>query len=182
VIGFFNTIEIIPREPARSTLTLPTSSKAVQEPIRSGIPHPRGASVRRDQFVEPYFQAASPTRWSSSQGRKPARIMIAIGNPRTTAGTAIRPALGRPVHFYVNDRHGDGCSWRVSPYFPFSARVCLNQHTGGERMRAEGLQLPAMHHASEVRKPDGPRAADSLNSRTSRAAGRSGSPDSPHSH
>jgi hypothetical protein len=31
-------------------------------------------------------------------------------------------------NFYLNDRHWGRMFVRASPYFPFSVRVCLNQH------------------------------------------------------
>ncbi len=77
------------------------------------------------------------------KAREPARIMIAIGNPkddRWHLQFAQRWVV--QYNFYVNDRHWGRMFVRVSPYFPFSARVCLNQHHWlANRMRAEGLSF-----------------------------------------
>jgi hypothetical protein len=45
-------------------------------------------------------------------------------------------------NFYVNDAHWGRMFVRICPYFPFSARVCLNQHHWlATRMRAEGISF-----------------------------------------
>ena len=45
-------------------------------------------------------------------------------------------------NFYVNDRHWGPMFVRVCPYFPFSARVCLNQHDWlAQCMRQRGIRF-----------------------------------------
>jgi hypothetical protein len=44
-------------------------------------------------------------------------------------------------NFYVNDRHWGRMFVRLSPYFPFSARVCLNQRTPEGDIRVAPLQM-----------------------------------------
>jgi hypothetical protein len=45
-------------------------------------------------------------------------------------------------NFYLNDPHWGRMFVRMCPYFPFSARVCLNQHHGlAIRMREEGIDF-----------------------------------------
>src|SRR5438094_1500716 len=45
-----------------------------------------------------------------------------------------------PYNFYVQDRDWGRMFVRVCPYFPFSARVCLNQHHWlAHRLRAEAI-------------------------------------------
>ena len=45
-------------------------------------------------------------------------------------------------HFYLSDQHWGRMFVRLCPYFPFSARVCLNQHHGlALRMREEGIDF-----------------------------------------
>ena len=45
-------------------------------------------------------------------------------------------------NFYVNDRSWGRMFVRLCPYFPFSARICLNQHHWlAHRMRQEGLDF-----------------------------------------
>jgi hypothetical protein len=107
-----------------------------------------GASIldappgRRDEFVEPYFRRAKPDEVVVIlKAREPARILIAIGNPkddRWHLQFAQRWVV--QYNFYVNDRHWGRMFVRLCPYFPFSARVCLNQHHWlAHRMREEGI-------------------------------------------
>lgn len=97
---------------------------------------------RRDEFVEPYFTRAKPDEVVVIlKAREPARIMIAIGNPkddRWHLQFAQRWVV--QYNFYVNDRHWGRMFVRLCPYFPFSARVYLNQHHWlANRMREEGI-------------------------------------------
>ena len=75
--------------------------------------------------------------------------MIAIGNPkddRWHLQFAQRWVV--QYNFYVNDRHWGRLFVRVCPYFPFSARVCLNQHHWlANRMRTEGLSFQQCSNA-----------------------------------
>jgi len=97
---------------------------------------------RRDEFVEPYFRRAKPDDVVMIlKAREPARIMIAIGNPkddRWHLQFAQRWVI--QYNFYVNDRRWGRTFVRLCPYFPFSARVCLNQHHWlANQLRAEGI-------------------------------------------
>ena len=129
---------------------------------------------RRDEFVEPYFRRAKPDEVVVIlKAREPARIMIAIGNPkddRWHLQFAQRWII--QYNFYVNDRHWGRMFVRVCPYFPFSARVCLNQHHWlANRMRAEGISFQQCTNAflkcgnpetapRAGRLPDGPRPVE----------------------
>src|SRR5215510_11877117 len=43
-------------------------------------------------------------------------------------------------NFFINDRHWGRMFVRASPYFPFSARVCLNQHHWlAKRLRTQAI-------------------------------------------
>jgi hypothetical protein len=95
---------------------------------------------RRDEFVEPYFRRAESDRVVVIlKAREPARILIAIGkDDRWHLDYAWRWV--NQYSFYVLDREWGRLFVRVCPYFPFSARVCLNQHHWlANRLRAEGL-------------------------------------------
>ncbi len=57
--------------------------------------------------------------------------MIPCAEPGGRSVSAYRPALGDAVmqyNFYVHDRNWGRMFVRLCAYFPFSARVCLNQH------------------------------------------------------
>jgi hypothetical protein len=125
---------------------------------------------RRDEFVEPYFKGARPDEVVVIlKDREPARIMIAIGNPkddRWHLQFAQRWVV--QYNFYVNDRQWGRMFVRVCPYFPFSARICLNQHHWlANRMRAEGIGFQQCRNAFlKCRNPDRLQAlADSLTPR-----------------
>ena len=97
---------------------------------------------RRDAFVEPYFRRATPDQVAVIvKGREPARILIAIGKEdRWHLQYARRWVI--QYNFYLNDADWGRMFVRLCPYFPFSARVCLNQHHWlATRMEAEGLRF-----------------------------------------
>jgi hypothetical protein len=96
----------------------------------------------RDKFVEPYFRHAKPNQVVAIlKAREPARRLIAIG--KKTENRWHLQFAQRWVdqyNFYVNDAAWGRMFVRVCPYFPFSARLCLNQHHWlANKMRAEGI-------------------------------------------
>jgi hypothetical protein len=96
----------------------------------------------RDKFVEPYFRRAKPDRVVAIlKAREPARILIAIGK-KTENRWHLQFAQRWVMHynFYVNDRAWGRLFVRMCPYFPFSARVCVNQHHWiANKLRSEGI-------------------------------------------
>ena len=105
---------------------------------------------RRDEFVAPYFRHAGPDQVTVIlKAREPARIMIAIGNPRDNRWhLQIAQRWVTQYNFYVNDRSWGRIFVRVCPYLPFSARVCLNQHHWlANRLRQEGIRFQQCSNA-----------------------------------
>jgi hypothetical protein len=95
---------------------------------------------RRDDFVEPYFRHAQPDQVVVIlKAREPARILTAICNQKDNRWHLQWAQRGvMQYNFYVNDRSWGRMFVRLCPYFPFSARVCLNQHHWlAHRMRQE---------------------------------------------
>src|SRR5213082_1354383 len=83
---------------------------------------------RRDDFVERYFQRAQPDQVVAIiKAREPATYMTAIGKYDRWHLEMKRRCVDQ-YNFYVQDSHWGRMFVRVCPYFPFSARVCLNQH------------------------------------------------------
>jgi hypothetical protein len=80
--------------------------------------------------VEPYFRKAKPDQVVAIlKAREPARILIAIGNKKDNRWhLQIAQRWVMQYNFYVHDRNWGRMFVRLCPYFPFSARVCLNQH------------------------------------------------------
>jgi hypothetical protein len=97
---------------------------------------------RRDEFVDRFFRRATPDDVVVIlKAREPARILTAIGTP-TDSRWHLQFAQRGVVHdnIYLNDRRWGRLFVRVCPYFPFSARVCLNQHHWlANRLRDEGI-------------------------------------------
>jgi hypothetical protein len=95
-----------------------------------GAPILEAPQGRRDDFVKPYFQKAKPDQVVVIlKAREPARILIAIGNKKDNRWhLQIAQRWVMQYNFYVNDRNWGRMFVRLCPYFPFSARVCLNQH------------------------------------------------------
>jgi len=152
VIGFFNTY----REGKRVTRDLlheiadqyknwvTNRSQKWNAPI---LEAPEG---RRDDFMDPYFKRAKPDEVVAIlRAREPARILIANGNKkddRWHLQLAQRWVI--QYNFYINDARWGRMFVRVCPYFPFSARVCLNQHHWlANRMREERIHFQQCSNA-----------------------------------
>ena len=132
VIGFFNTY----RDGKRVTRDLlheiadqyknwvTNRSQKWNAPI---LEAPEG---RRDDFMDPYFRRAKPDEVVAIlRAREPARILIANGNKKDDRWhLQLVQRWVIQYNFYINDARWGRMFVRVCPYFPFSARVCLNQH------------------------------------------------------
>src|SRR6266481_3665803 len=132
VVGFFGTYrELYPvsRDVLREIATqfhnwVINRSKTWEAPILGA---PDG---RRDEFVQPYYKAAKPDQVVCIlKAREPARIMTAIGTKKENRWhLELKQRWVDQYNFYINDDQWGRIFVRVCPYFPFSARVCLNQH------------------------------------------------------
>jgi hypothetical protein len=99
---------------------------------------------RRDEFVDSYFRRARPDEVVAIiKAREPARILIAIGDKKENRWhLELKQRWVEQYNFYVNDARWGRMFVRVCPYFPFSARVCLNQHYWlANRMREDGIHF-----------------------------------------
>jgi len=99
---------------------------------------------RRDDFVEPYFSPCS----ARPVGCHPEGTRASPYSDRHRKQKDNRWHLQLAqrwvvqYNFYVNDRHWGRMFVRISPYFPFSARVCLNQHHWlARRMQQENIDF-----------------------------------------
>ncbi len=107
-----------------------------------GAPIVEAPTSRRDKFVDPYFrQPKADQIVVIVKGREPARILTAIGkDDRWHLQYAQRWIT--QYNCYLNDAEWVRMFVRLCPDFPFSARVCLNQHQWlATRMRAEGIHF-----------------------------------------
>jgi hypothetical protein len=93
-----------------------------------GVPIQANPPGRRDDFVARYFRRAQPDQVVAIiKAREPATIMTAIGKDQRWH-LEMKRRWVEQYNFYVQDSCWGQMFVRVCPYFPFSARVCLNQH------------------------------------------------------
>jgi hypothetical protein len=150
VLGFFNTYRDGKRV-TRKTLTeiadqfqywLKNRSKKWDAPILEA-PEGEGDESRRDRFLDAYFQNAKPNQVVAVlKAREPARILVAIGDKdNDSPHLEYKQRWVNHFNFYLNDALGPNVRPQC-PYFPFSARVCLNQHHWlAIRMSEEGIDF-----------------------------------------
>jgi hypothetical protein len=99
---------------------------------------------RRDVFVTPYFRRAQADRVVAMlKAREPARYLIAIGTARENRWQLeLKQRWVDQYSFYINDAAWGRMFVRVCPYFPFSARICLNQHHWlARRLERQGIRF-----------------------------------------
>jgi len=99
---------------------------------------------RRDKFIEKYFQDAKPNQVVAIlKAREPARILIAIGDKdNDSPHLEYKRRWVNQYNFYLNDSQWGRMFVRMCPYFPFSARLCLNQHHWlAHRLQQEGIDF-----------------------------------------
>jgi hypothetical protein len=103
-----------------------------------------GDESRRDRFLDGYFRNAKPNQVVAIlKAREPARILIAIGEKgNDSPHLEYKQRWVNQFNFYLNDARWGRMFVRMCPYFPFSARVCLNQHHWlAIRMTEEGIDF-----------------------------------------
>lgn len=91
-----------------------------------------------------YFADSQPNQVVAIiKAREPARILIAIGGKdNDSPHLEFKQRWVNQYNFYVNDPYWGPMFVRMCPYFPFSARICLNQHHWlANRMLAEGIDF-----------------------------------------
>jgi hypothetical protein len=112
--------------------------------LKWGAPILEPPAGRRDEFVDPYFKRARPDAVVCIiKGREPARILTAVGNKKENRWhLELKQRWIDQYNFYINDDDWGRMFVRVCPYFPFPARLCLNQHHWlANRMRKEGIRF-----------------------------------------
>ena len=132
VVGFFGTyrdLYPVSRDVLRDIATQ-FHNWVVNRSKKWGAPILDAPEGRRDEFVQPYFKAAKPDQVVCIlKAREPARIMTAIGTKKENRWhLELKQRWVDQYNFYINDTEWGRIFVRVCPYFPFSVRVCLNQH------------------------------------------------------
>ena len=89
---------------------------------------PKG--VRREQWVEPYYQALGGQDGIAVilKSRENARVAVSYASPSGGNRIELCPRLVWQYYFYLRDPDFGRLFVRVCPYFPFNARICLNGH------------------------------------------------------
>ena len=146
VIGFFNTYrdhQLVSRDTLRDIAN--QCHNWVKNRAQAwGVPVLDAPDERRDEFIDRYFQRAEPDAVVAIlRAREPGRLLIAIGNKRDNRWhLQFAQRWVVQYNFYVNDRAWGRMFVRICPYFPFSARVYLNQHHWlANRLRADGIDF-----------------------------------------
>jgi hypothetical protein len=144
VVGFFNTYrhQYPVSRPVLRDIAAQYQGWVIAHAKAWGAPIVETPTSRRDTFVDSYFRRPKPDQVVVIvKGREPARILTAIGkDDRWHLQYARRWVI--QYNFYLNDSEWGRMFVRLCPYFPFSARVCLNQHHWlATRMRAEGIRF-----------------------------------------
>jgi hypothetical protein len=101
-----------------------------------GCARKSGASIldapeeeRREHFVTPYFRGAQPDPIVAIlKAREPARILVSMGKSAIEQGHLEYKRRWVSSTTSISIGPGAACSSAFAPYFPFPARVYLNQH------------------------------------------------------
>src|ERR1700686_3231223 len=145
VLGFFNTYRDGKRVIRRTLTEIADQFHhwVINRSERWGAPIVESPEQeRRDEFVLQYLQKTDADHVAVIlKAREPARILVAIGGEQNQRPhLELKQRWGNQYNFYLNDQHWGPMFIRMCPYFPFSARVCLNQHHWlALRMQQEGI-------------------------------------------
>jgi len=146
VVGFFSTyrdLYPVSRDVLRE-IAAQFHNWVINRSKKWGTPIVNAPEGRRDEFVLPYFKAAKPDQVVCIlKAREPARIMTAIGTKKENRWhLELKQRWVDQYNFYINDSEWGRMFVRMCPYFPFSARVCLNQHYWiANRLQQQGVRF-----------------------------------------
>jgi DNA-binding transcriptional ArsR family regulator len=146
VVGFFSTYRDqypVSRDILRDIATQ-FQNWVVNRSKKWGAPILEAPKGRRDEFVLPYFKAAKADQVVCIlKAREPGRIMTAIGTKKENRWhLELKQRWVDQYNFYLNDSEWGRMFVRICPYFPFSARVCLNQHHWiANRLQQQGIRF-----------------------------------------
>jgi hypothetical protein len=99
---------------------------------------PKG--VRREEWVEPFYQQLQGQTGIAVILKARENARVAVSFPRQGDHVELLNRFVQQYYFYIQDRDFGRMFLRVCPYFPFSARLCLNGHEWlACRLRQEGI-------------------------------------------
>jgi hypothetical protein len=103
---------------------------------------PKG--VRREDWVEPFYRRLRSPSGVAAILKSRENARVAVSYPTKTGGHRIE-VYNRFVwqyYFYVRDEQFGRMFFRICPYFPFNARICLNGHEWlAHQMRRHGISF-----------------------------------------
>ena len=172
VIGFFNTYRDGKRVTRNELGSIAEQYKnwVTQHSQQWGVPILEAPDSRRDNFIDPYFKRAKPNEIVAIvRAREPGRILVANGNKKDDRWhLQITQRWVNHYNFYLNDARWGRMFVRMCPYFPFTARVCLNQHHWlANRMREEKMDFQQCTNAF-LKCSNAPRLQELADSLTAR--------------
>jgi hypothetical protein len=113
---------------------------------------------KREHFVTPYFRGVQSDQIVAIlKAREPARILVSIGKRASEQGhLEDKKRWVDQYNFYIQDRAWGRMFVRICPYFPFPARVYLNQHYWlAQRLEERGIGfLPCANAFLRSKDPD----------------------------
>jgi hypothetical protein len=99
---------------------------------------PKG--IRREEWVEPYYEQLQDQTGIAVILKARENARVAVSFPRQGDHVELLNRFVQQYYFYLQDRDFGRMFVRVCPYFPFSARICLNGHEWlACRLREEGI-------------------------------------------
>jgi hypothetical protein len=99
---------------------------------------PKG--IRREEWVEPYYEQLQGQTGIAVILKARENARVAVSFPRQGDHVELLNRFVQQYYFYLQDRDFGRMFVRVCPYFPFSARICLNGHEWrAGRLREEGI-------------------------------------------
>lgn len=99
---------------------------------------PKG--VRREEWVEPSYQQLRGQTGIAVILKARENARVAVSYPRQGDHVELLNRFVQQYYFYIQDRDFGRMFLRACPYFPFSARLCLNGHEWlACRLRQEGI-------------------------------------------
>ena len=122
------------------------------------VPIIKDPGTRRDKELDSYFKTAKDDQVVCIlKAREPARILTAIGSKKENRWhLEYKQRWVDQYNFYIHDDQWGRMFVRVCPYFPFPARICLNQHYWlAQQMRRKGVRFRQSTNAfSQCSDPD----------------------------
>jgi len=104
--------------------------------------------VRRDDWVQPYYQALGPRCGTAVILKCRERARVAVSLPSRGHYVELAWRFVNLYYFYQNDPQCGRMWLRLCPYFPFNGQVCLNGHHWlARQMDGEGIAYQQQDNA-----------------------------------